>query len=328
MKNGILAIALEKGLSGEGLSRDEALEFTALPDSRVYDMLSVTGRVVRTHKGMEVNLCAIVNAKSGLCKEDCSFCAQSVKYSTGVKEYPFLQGEAIVNAAKEAGKNHAREFSIVASGSRIEKESDIKILSDAIESMKEEAGVERCASLGMIGATALKKLKDSGLQSYHHNLETSRAFFPNICTTHNYDDDVNVVKTAKSLGLHVCSGGIFGLGETWQDRASLAMLLRELDVDSVPINFLNPRPGTPLADFKNLTPVTCLKIIALFRLMLPLKDIVVCGGRQVNLRGLQALIFAAGANGMMIGNYLTTPGANPEDDRQMLADLGLSPKGL
>lgn len=328
MKNGILKRALEKGLTGEGLTLDEAGGFTALPDEKIFEILAVTNAVARAHKGREVNLCSIVNAKSGLCKEDCSFCAQSVKYSTGVEEYPFSPAQSIVSAAKEAARSGAREFSIVTSGSRIEKESDINILAEALCAMKEDGGVERCASLGMVGKETLKKLKESGLQSYHHNLETSRSFFPKVCTTHSYDEDVEAIKTAKSLGLYVCSGGIFGLGESWQDRIELAVLLRELDVDSVPVNFLNPRPGTPLENAKHLTPAECLKIIALLRLTLPLKDIVVCGGRQVNLRELQPLIFAAGANGMMIGNYLTTPGRNPEDDLRMIADLGLRPRGL
>ena len=155
----------------------------------------------------------------------------------------------------------------------------------------------------------------------------ARSFFPNICTTHEYDRDVEVVKTAKELGFHVCSGGIFGLGEGWDVRVELFATLKELGADSVPINFLNPRPGTPLEKAQNLTPLECLKIIALGRLMLPKTDIVICGGRQTNLRDLQPLIFAAGANGMMIGNYLTTPGREPNDDLRMLADLGLRPRG-
>ncbi|MBI5810960.1 MAG: biotin synthase BioB, partial [Deltaproteobacteria bacterium] len=155
-----------------------------------------------------------------------------------------------------------------------------------------------------------------------------RAFFPKICTTHEYDSDVQAVRNAKELGLHVCSGGVFGLGEGWEDRIELASTLKKLDVDSIPINFLNPRPGTKLEGADNLTPAECLKIIALVRLMLPVKDIVICGGRQTNLRSLEPLIFAAGANGMMTGNYLTTLGKDPEEDLKMLKDLGLKPRGL
>lgn len=327
MKNDILGIALEKGLSGDGLTTAEALRLAALPEDSIYEIMAVSEQVRRTHLGVEVNLCSIVNAKSGLCKEDCSFCAQSVKYSTGVIEYPMSEPGKIVKAATDAATFGAREFSIVTSGTAIEKERDIAALTEALRSMKDSVQMERCASLGILSRETLKKLKDSGLESYHHNLETGRSFFPNICTTHEYDRDVEVVRTAKELGFHVCSGGIFGLGEGWDVRVELFATLKELGADSVPINFLNPRPGTPLEKAQNLTPLECLKIIALGRLMLPKTDIVVCGGRQVNLRDLQPLIFAAGANGMMIGNYLTTPGREPNDDLQMLVDLGLKPKG-
>ncbi|MBI5642738.1 MAG: biotin synthase BioB [Deltaproteobacteria bacterium] len=327
MTTEILKTALEKGLKGVGLSATEAIELTSIPDDQIYVILSISEQVRRRHKGVEVNLCAIVNAKSGLCKEDCAFCSQSVKYSTGINEYPMKPASTLVEAAREAEGYGAREFSIVTSGTKIEKDKDVSILIDTLSAMKGSVGMERCASLGILARETLKKLKDSGLESYHHNLETSRSFFPNICTTHGYDEDVEAVKAAKETGFFVCSGGIFGLGETWKDRIELASTLKELDVDSIPVNFLNPRPGTPLEKSHNLTPFECLKIIALFRLMLPAKDIVVCGGRQVNLRDLQPLIFAAGANGMMVGNYLTTPGRDPKDDLKMLDDLGLIPRG-
>ncbi len=323
----LLKIALDKGLCGDGLSRQEALEFVSLPESSFFDILSVANRIRAFHKGNDVNLCAIVNAKSGLCKEDCSFCAQSIKYSTGVNEYPMTAPDKIVGSALDAERFGAREFSIVTSGTKIEKERDIAALEEALRSMKGSTSMERCASLGIMSRDTLKRLKAGGLQSYHHNLETGRSFFPKVCTTHRYDEDVEAVRAAKELGFYVCSGGIFGLGEAWEDRVELALTLRELDVDSIPVNFLNPRPGTPLENAHNLTPVTCLRIIALIRLMLPKKDIVVCGGRQVNLRDLQPLIFAAGANGMMVGNYLTTPGREPKEDLRMIDDLGLRPRG-
>lgn len=326
MAEGILKTILEKGLEGPGVTASEAREFIGIGDERIYDALHVVDRITRAHKGREINLCAIVNAKSGLCKEDCSFCAQSVKYPTGVEEYPLTKAGVIVNAAKDAAENGAGEFSIVASGTRMEKESDVAVLTEALKAMKASAPVERCASLGIMKRDTLKRLKDAGLQSYHHNLETSRSFFPKVCTTHAYEEDVQAIRDAKGIGLYVCSGGIFGLGESWEDRIELAMTLRGLGVDSIPINFLNPRPGTPLEGARFLTPMECLRIISLFRIILPEKDIVVCGGRHVNLRDLQPLIFAAGANGMMIGNYLTTPGRDPSDDLRMIRDLGLRPR--
>lgn len=327
MKN-ILNIALQKGLTGEGISVHEAAEFVALPGSYIFEILAITEKVRRQWKGIYVNLCAIVNAKSGLCKEDCSFCAQSVKYPTGAAEYPMKEAQVIVDASVEAASFGAREFSIVTSGTKIEKEKDLSILLETLSTMKASTDVERCASLGILSRNILNKLKDAGLQSYHHNLETGRSFFSKVCTTHEYDEDVEVIKAAKELGFHVCSGGIFGLGEGWDVRIELISTLKELGADSIPINFLNPRPGTPLEGATGLTPIECLKIIALARLMLPDKDIVVCGGRNVNLRDLQPLIFAAGANGMMVGNYLTTTGRDPKEDLRMIADLGLRPRGV
>ena len=323
----ILKTAEKKGLEGRGLSFDEGCRFSEIPEEDIFEVLAVTERVRRRHRGLEVNLCSIVNAKSGLCREDCSFCAQSVHHGSPIDTYPMVPSDRIVKAAASALRNGAREFSIVTSGTGVEKDRDVSTLVEALERIKENVPLERCASLGILRRDTLKRLKEAGLESYHHNLETSRNFFPKICTTHDYDDDVETVRTAKELGFYVCSGGLFGLGEGWRDRVELAATLRELDVDSIPINFLNPRPGTPLEGAKNLTPLECLKIIALFRLMLPDKDIIVCGGREVNLRELQPLIFAAGANGMMVGNYLTTPGRDPQKDLAMLRDLGLRPRG-
>jgi biotin synthase len=319
----ILKIAEEKAINGAGLTYDEGVEFTKIPAHEIFDVLAVSDRVRRRLKGTSINLCSIVNAKSGLCKEDCSFCSQSAHYSTSIKTHSMVEPDVIVSAAENAERAGAKEFSIVTSGTGIGKERDLETLTEALEGMVDRTGLERCASLGILKRETLERLKKAGLQSYHHNLETSRNFFPNICTTHDYEEDVQTVRTAKTLGFFVCCGGIFGLGESWGQRVELAETLRELDVDSVPINFLDPRPGTPFEGTRNLTPIVCLIIIALFRFMLPTRDILVCGGREVNLRDLQPLIFAAGANGTMIGNYLTTTGRDPEEDLQMLRDLGL-----
>ncbi len=316
----------EIAMSGAGICQEDAEEFVRLGPERIFQVLPYSERIRRHFKGDEVSLCSIVNAKSGLCGEDCTFCAQSVRYNTGAPTYPMVPAEKIVETALEARRWKAREFSIVTSGTKVAKKEDVATLERALRLMKERAGIERCASLGILDKETLKRLKEAGLESYHHNLETSRSFFPKVCTTHSYEEDVQTVRAAKELGFYVCSGGIFGLGESWQDRIELAMTLRELDVDSVPINFLNPRPGTPLEGARYLTPRECLMIIALYRFILPQKSIIVCGGREVNLRDLQCLIFAAGANGMMIGNYLTTYGRPPEEDLRMLEDLGLKPR--
>lgn len=315
----------EKALAGHDISLENACSLLNLPDEAVFDILASSERVRRHYKGSKINLCSIVNAKSGLCQEDCSFCSQSAFYPTDIKSYPLIAPEEIIRAAVDAEMSGVREFSIVTSGTGLDNEQEIKTMIDALTGMRDAASIERCASLGIINKDILSRLKGAGLNNYHHNLETSRSFFPNICTTHDYEDDINTIREAKRLGFYVCSGGVFGLGESRMQRIELAVLLKELDVDSIPINFLNPRPGTPLANANNLTPVECLKIIALFRFMLPTKDIVICGGRQVNLRDLQCLIFAAGANGVMVGNYLTTSGRPLADDLQMLKDMGLEP---
>lgn len=323
-KDSLLEQIKTKALKGEGITYEEGLEIAKFSDSDIFKLIAVTDEV-RTHfKGTEVNMCSIVNAKSGLCKEDCSFCSQSVHFDTGVKEYKMMDSSDIAQAAIDAEKAGSNEFSIVTSGTTVTKDKDIAVLKDALSQIKDNTELERCASLGIMKEKDLKELKDAGLESFHHNLETSRSYFPQVCTTHSYDDDYNTVKRAKDLGFYVCSGGIMGLGEGWEHRVELAQTLKELNVDSIPINFLNPRPGTPLENAEELTPMDCLKIIAIFRLTLPTKDILVCGGRELNLRELQPLMFSAGANGTMLGNYLTTKGRASETDLQMIKDLGLT----
>ncbi|HCX89131.1 MAG TPA: biotin synthase BioB, partial [Deltaproteobacteria bacterium] len=196
----------------------------------------------------------------------------------------------------------------------------------AIEDMPSRIAIGRCASLGTLTRETARDLKKAGLERYHHNLETSESFFPKICTTHSYKERVNTIKIAQEEGFRVCCGGIFGLGETLEQRLEFAFTLKELGVDSIPLNFLNPIPGTPLENAPPIPPMEILKIIAVFRFIHPTKDIRVCGGRQRNLRGIQPLMYLAGANATMIGNYLTTPGSNPKEDLQLIEDLMLVPK--
>jgi len=195
---------------------------------------------------------------------------------------------------------------------------------DAVDRIRTELGLETCVSLGTLPPSDVEYLLSRGLRSVHHNLETSRSFFPKVCTTHDYEEDVAAVRAAKAAGAWVCCGGIFGLGESPEDRVELALTLRELGVDSIPVNFLNPVPGTPLEGRRELSPIDCLRIIAMLRLTNPTREIIVCGGREVNLRDLQALMFAAGATGTMVGDYLTTAGRAAEEDLRMLRDLGLT----
>lgn len=306
-----------------GISADEAKHLSGLKQEDLMKLFDVTNALRHHFKGRDINICSIVNAKSGLCPEDCKFCAQSAHYKTEAKNYPLLPAKTIVDKAKHASDWGARGFSIVTSGYGIDNKTDLDGVALALKAITEQTPLYRCASLGILTEHELVHLKNSGLVKYHHNLETSRSLFPEICSTHPYDDDIEAIKNAKHAGLDVCSGGIFGIGESWDQRIELAFTLKELDVDSIPINFLNPVKGTPLADSHLLTPFECLKIISMFRLILPDKDIVICGGREFNLRDMQSMIFYAGANGMMTGGYLTTPGRPVEADLSMIHDLGL-----
>jgi len=301
----------------------EALDLFSVEGADFYDLIARAGRIREKFKKNIVNLCGIINAKSGRCSENCSFCAQSVSYETDIDIYNLVSTEEILQKADKLSERGVREFSIVTSGKSVRSENEIQEILKAITILKEQGRLNRCASLGILSWELMNRLKKAGLDKYHHNLETSRSFFPKVCTTHEYDEDIKTIKAAISVGLKVCAGGLFGLGESRTQRVELAATLQELEVDSVPINFLNPIPGTPLEGKENLTPMECLKIIAIYRLMLPSRDIYICGGREVNLGDLQSWIFAAGANGLMVGNYLTTSGRNIDLDLKMIKDLGL-----
>jgi len=307
------------------LERDSALAVLGDRSIPLAGLLAFADRVRRTNRGDRIRLCSIVNARSGVCGENCTFCAQSARWSTGVKTYPLLDPDTLAEAAAKAEAAGAGEFSIVTSGAGIKTGRDLEGVESALRRISAGGRLQSCASLGRMTEKDLRRLVVAGLQCYHHNLETSREFFPSVCTSHSYDERVAMVRTAKKLGLRVCSGGIFGLGESDADRVALALELRGLGVDSIPLNFLNPIPGTPLENARNLTPETCLRIIAMFRLMLPDRDIVVCGGRVHNLRDLHPLVFWAGASGILTGDYLTTSGRDTTADLKMLNDLGLKP---
>ena len=280
-------------------------------------------KIKKAYNREMVKTCSIINAKSGKCSEDCAFCAQSKHHHTGVEIFPLISPEKIFKKAVEMEHCNSQRFSIVTSGTAITSSEDKRKILKAVELITEKTNLKCCASLGIIEKDFMLDLKKAGLSGYHHNLETARSFFKNICSTHNYDDDIKTVQMAKEMDFYVCSGGIFGLGESWEHRIEMALTLKELNVDSIAINFLNPIKGTKLENQKALTPIECLKIIALYRYLHFDKDIRICGGREVNLKQFQPLIFPAGANGIMIGNYLTTKGRDISDDIEMLSDLNL-----
>ena len=267
-----------------------------------------------------VKLCSIINAKSGRCPENCAFCAQSAHYRTSAPVYPLKSHAEIVAGALQAEADGSHCYGIVTSGARLSRGEELDSVLAAIREIRNRCRIEPSASLGLLDEATARQLAEAGCVTYHHNLETARSFFPQICTTHAYDEDVATVRLAKDAGMKVCCGGILGLGESLEQRIELAATLRELAVDSVPLNFLNPIAGTPLASHRELTPLDCLRAIALFRYFLPSVPISVCGGREANLRDYQSWIFIAGASGTMVGNYLTTSGRDRDADLQMLED--------
>lgn len=311
-------------ISGTTLPETKALFLAELPKDQLPYLFSAADRIRRHFFGNQVMLCGIINAKSGRCPEDCSFCSQSVHYQTGVDCYGLLDKGTILAGAAAVAATGAACYGIVTSGSSVEPGEELDQLLSVISDISATKAVSAGASLGMLSETAATKLKLAGLVTYHHNLETGRSFFPKICSTHSYESDIATIHLARKIGFRVCSGGLFGLGESMADRIELAYTLRECEVDSVPINFLDPVEGTPLAGMNQLDPATCLHIISLFRFILPDRHITVCGGRERNLRSLQSWIFRAGASGMMTGNYLTKSGCSLDEDLQMLTDLGLT----
>lgn len=315
--------SLELALEGAGVGPDLAAELSILGPADRWGLFAAANSVRQHHRGDTVDLCSIINAKSGACSEDCAFCAQSARHRTGAAVYPLVSLEQIQKAAETAARNGARRFCIVTSGRGIESREDLENIAQGVRAVR-SLGLSPCATLGTLGRDQLAFLRDAGLDRYHHNIETSREFFPRICTTHSFEERKEVLHHARSVGLTLCSGGILGMGESMQDRVSMAFTLRELNVDSVPLNFLMPITGTPLGMLSPVAPLEALHSIALFRMVLPKKEIRICGGRATALGRLHPFIFLAGADGFLIGNYLTTVGRDPEDDLATIRDLGLS----
>jgi biotin synthase len=288
------------------------------------DLLDQADKARAASFGNKVGLCAIVNAKSGVCGEDCRFCAQSVQSRrSNVAIHGLLPACRLVEQAVKAEKAGATSFSIVTSGRGIASESELAELEAALDGIAKKTQLRRCASLGFMDETRLRRLHRAGLQRYHHNLETSRSYFPSICTTHTFEQKLATIRAAQAVGLSVCCGGIFGVGETPEQRIELAETLRQIAVDGVPINFLDARPGTALAGQARLAPEECLAIVATFRVMLPKAEIIVMGGREAQLGSQRSSIFRAGANGTIIGDYLTASGGRPDDVLAMVASQGL-----
>ncbi len=317
----IIALA-EKVLGGQAITKEEANYLINVSDDDTMVLLSMADKIRQKFAGDAVDCCAIINGRSGKCSENCKFCAQSAHYCTGVKEYGLLSEEEIFSAAQKAKAVGAVRFSVVTSGRGQSKKDDFVNICRILARIKKELQIEVCASLGILTLEQAKALREAGVTRYHSNLETAGSYFPDICTTHTYEDKFVTIKNAQAAGLRVCSGGIFGLGETREQRVEMAFTLKELGIDSVPLNLLTPIPGTPFETNKPLPPLEILRAYAVFRFILPQAQIRTAGGREVNLRDLQALALNGGASGIMIGGYLTTAGRGTERDIQMLKDLG------
>jgi biotin synthase len=310
----------DKALAGEPLSRDEALTVLRAPDEELLALLDAAFRVRRAHFGLLVKLNMIINAKSGICPEDCGYCSQSVVSRAPIPKYSMLSAEVLLEGAREAWARRARTYCIVASG-RGPSARELREVTSAVRRIKSEMPMKLCACLGLLTEEQARELRSAGVDRYNHNLNTSTAHHGAITTTHTYDDRVATLEAVKRAGISPCAGFIAGMGETDEQLVDVGVALRELDVDSIPVNFLHAMPGTPLEGTDELNPGRCLRILALIRLICPTKEIRVAGGREVNLRSLQPLAMYA-ANSIFVGDYLTTPGQAAEADWRMLEDLG------
>lgn len=311
----------EKVLRGEKIGREEAV---SLVDAELEE-LCVAANELREHfcqNGFDI--CTIINGKSGRCSENCKYCAQAGCHATSAEEYPLLPTEKIVEEARHNAEQGVLRYSIVTSGRRL-NQKEVEQVCESIRAIKQEVGIEVCVSFGLLEEEDFVKIKEAGASRVHNNLESSQRYFPEICTTHTFEDKVAAIKAAKRAGLSVCSGGIMGLGETMEDRIDMALSLRELEIYSVPVNMLNPIPGTPLEHQKILSEEEMCRIIAIYRFILPEASIRMAGGRGL-LEDKGVKCFQSGANAAISGDMLTTSGITVEKDMEMLDRLGYVPK--
>jgi len=309
----------DKILNGGSVSKAEAIEFLKLDNSHLHEIIYI-GSALRNHFRKQITTCTITNAKNGKCTENCAYCAQSIHHKVNVDCYELRNTESIVKDAKLNNK-YGQFFSIVCSGRSPEKNELEQICETVNDINKELPELSVCASLGIMSVEELLKLKNAGLKRCHHNLESSKNFFDKVCTTHTYEERAQTVKNAKTAGLETCVGGLFGLGENTEDRADLLFEVKELDPNAVPLNFLVPVKGTKLENNKPVSMFEAVKIVALARMIMPTKDIKVCGGRLEVFKDSQALVFLAGASSIMTGNLLTVKGRKPEEDFELIKEF-------
>ena len=307
----------EKIIKGYNITKEEALN---LVDLELENLCEGANDIRKYFCDDIFDMCSIINAKSGKCSENCKFCAQSAHYDTYCEEYEILPKETILEQGKKDFDRGVLRYSIVTSGKKL-RDNEVKKVEEALELLNKETDVYICASLGLLNEYEFKKMRDAGLKRVHNNLESSRNFFPEVCTTHSYDDKINAIKAAQKAGMFVCSGGIMGMGETWEDRIDMALQLRELNILSIPVNMLNPISSTP---FENITPLTendMRRIVAIYRFINPKAFIRLAGGRGL-LKDKGRSCFLSGANAAITGDMLTTAGISIETDKAMIRELG------
>ena len=317
----LIASVEERILAGGAIARSEAEFLLGAPDDHLLHLMAAADRIRIRFKGRRFDSCSLINARSGRCAEDCSFCAQSRHHAGDCQTYSLVPTEEILDAAIAAKEAGAARFCTVTSGGALSSK-EFDTLLQSIEKVRSEVDIALDASLGFLNEERAVRLHAAGVTRYNHNLETSRDHYPRICSTHTFDQRVATVECVLSKGFSACSGGIIGLGETPSQRLDLAFALAELKVDCIPINILNPRPGTPLENLEPPPPLEILKTVALFRLINPTATIKIAGGRERNLGDFQGMALRAGANGMIIGGYLTTLGRSVEEDLKMVRQAG------
>ena len=307
-------------LAGEKISRDTARAILDAPDTELLSQLASAYKVRHHYWGNKVRLHFLLNAQSGLCPEDCNYCSQSKISTAEIEKYPLMARDKILQAADRAAELEAGTFCFVISGRSPSPQVFDRVV-EAVETVKAKHELKVCACLGLLNETQTSRLAAAGVDRVNHNLNTSENHHPNICSTHTFQDRVNTLQNVRAAGITTCSGGIVGMGESHEDLIDLAYSLRDLDVTSVPLNFLIPIEGTPLGHLNELNPRHCLRVLCLFRFILPSQELRIAGGREVHLRSLQPLGLYA-ANSIFIGDYLTTPGQSANADLQMIQDAG------
>jgi biotin synthase len=313
-------VLADRVLDGGLVSRSEALEILNSPDVELPALLAATFRVRREHFGLQVQLYYLRNAKSGLCPEDCGYCSQSKISTAEIERYVIQDEKTLMDGARKAKESQARTYCIVASG-RGPTDREVTHVSNVVRKIKETYGLHICVCLGLLRPEQAAQLKAAGVDRVNHNLNTSERFYPEVCTTHTFEDRLQTLRAVRNAGMELCSGCIVGMGEEPADLVDVAFTLRELEVSSIPINFLHPIDGTPLVAERHLNPRDCLRALCLFRMTNPTRELRIAGGRELHLRTLQPLGLYA-ANSVFVSDYLTTKGQSVSEDFQMVEDLG------